>query len=220
MKNKKASFPSFIYMVLFVLLMYPALKAVNSGNYFEVKRIEIDGNRKFMKVLNKFKGMDLRSLAEDEIIEELKRDNMVKEVIVKKVFPHTLIVKIKERKPVACYISSRDQYTIDSDGRAFLKGCMDGLIVLKSSEVPIGFQLDFVKDKHYLGDDCEWVDFVSPFSINLKFKGFNYTVMLPVENFEDKYREAKRILPLLSGIYTFSYADFRAENKIYLGRKK
>lgn len=220
MKIKKIPFPSFIYMILLILLMYPALKAVNSGNYFEIKRIEIEGNHKFLKVLEKFKGSDLRKLDESDVIKELKKDSMVRKVMVKKVFPHTLMVKIEERKPIACYLSRDGSYVLDEDGTAFLKGCMKGIAVLTPSEVPLKFQLNFIKNKAYLAEETVWVNFMSPFSVKLKLKGFNSLIMLPVKNFEEKYKKAKELLPVLSDTYVFSYADFRVGNKIYLGRKK
>lgn len=220
MKTKRLSFPSFIYMIFLILLMYPALKAVNSGDYFEIKRIEIEGNQKFINVLEKFKGRDLRKLDENDVIKELKKDSMVRKVMVKKVFPHTLMVKIVERKPVACYVSRDGSYVLDEDGTAFLKGCIKDLVVLTPSEVPLKFQLDFIKNKNYLAEETAWVNFMSPFSVKLKLKSVNATVMLPVKNFEEKYKAAKDLLPILSNTYVFSYADFRVGNKIYLGRKK
>jgi len=219
MRNKRLMF-SFFMAFISVFLMFSALKAINKGIHFQLKRIKIEGNQIYAKDLTSFIGKDLNSIKEEEILEKIKHHPLVKEVKIKKIFPHTLIVKIVERNPLACYKTANGTFTIDSDGNIFLNSCMNGLTMLLESKIPLEFQVNFLKENIKFLQDVEWIQFSSPFFVEVKFRGEKPRVLLPIRKFSKRILLSKEILPLLTGNFSFNYADFRAENKIYLGRQK
>ncbi|HUL30938.1 MAG TPA: FtsQ-type POTRA domain-containing protein [Thermodesulfobacteriota bacterium] len=94
-----------------------------SDPYFRVRDVEVQGGRKISKEtllsLTAVEGMpNLFSVKLKEVVKRLESHPWVAQVRVRKVFPHTIVIQVEERKPMAI-LQLEELYYIDTQGEIF-----------------------------------------------------------------------------------------------------
>src|SRR4030043_1509194 len=94
-----------------------------SDSYFRVREVEVEGGRKIPKEtllsLTVLEGMpNLFSIKLKEVVKRLESHPWIEQVRVRKVFPHKIVIQIKERKPMAI-IQLEELYYVDTQGEIF-----------------------------------------------------------------------------------------------------
>ncbi len=222
MKTNRKKAPVFLYLLLpMALLFYPAFKKAETEKCFLLKNIKIEGEQGIKLHFERLIGRDLRKINERKLENEIIKDKFVKEVRIRKIFPHTLIVSIKKRRAIACYETSNGLYTLGEEGEKIQGGCSSSLPVLLQSPLDLKFQVKFLRERKVLAAETDWIKFLSPFSIEIKPKRIDMVVLFPVENFPKRYARFKSILPEILDLgFKPAYLDFRVKGKIFIGRKR
>jgi cell division protein FtsQ len=91
--------------------------------YFRVREVEVEGGRKIPKEtllsLTVIDGMpNLFSVKLKEVVERLESHPWIEQVRVRKIFPHKILIQIKEKRPMAI-IQLEELYYIDTQGEIF-----------------------------------------------------------------------------------------------------
>jgi cell division septal protein FtsQ len=94
-----------------------------SDSYFRVREVEVEGGRKIpketLRSLTVMEGMpNLFSVKLKEVVKRLESHPWIEQVRVRKVFPHKIVIQIKERKPMAI-IQLEELYYVDTQGEIF-----------------------------------------------------------------------------------------------------
>jgi cell division septal protein FtsQ len=115
---------SFLSVIFISLYMYHYYK-VNFHLPFYIKNFKIlnvknsDINQ-IRKILDKYKGVPLKSLNLEKVYLEIKNIAWIKDVTIHKNFPSTLIVDIKEAKPVSI-VSIKNKFYLLVDNYKLIK---------------------------------------------------------------------------------------------------
>ncbi len=122
---KKAIRVAFQLLLLsfFLLIGHWVYVHLLSDSYFRVREVEVEGSRKIPKEtllsLTVMEGMpNLFSVKLKEVVRRLESHPWIEQVRVRKVFPHKIVIQVKERKPMAI-IQLEELYYIDARGEIF-----------------------------------------------------------------------------------------------------
>ena len=117
------------YKIVLLLLAFIFLTTFNpnkldliqteNNEFFKIKIIDIKGNflvkkNEISEKLSTIYNKNIFLIKEEDIQEPLKDINFLKEVIVKKKYPNTIIIKIVETKPVAILFKDKNKYVLDN----------------------------------------------------------------------------------------------------------
>ena len=91
----------------------------NNKYFFKIRNIEIIGNsiikkKKIIKKLNDIYGQNIFFIKKGDIVDPLKSINFLEKIEVKKKYPNTIIVKIKETRPLGVLFKDNIKYILDS----------------------------------------------------------------------------------------------------------
>lgn len=124
---KKAIRVAFQLLLLssFLLIGHWVYVHLLSDSYFRVREVEVEGGRKIPKEtllsLAVMEGMpNLFSVKLKEVVKRFESHPWIEQVRVRKVFPHKIVIQIKERKPMAI-IQLGELYYIDTRGEIFIQ---------------------------------------------------------------------------------------------------
>ncbi len=141
----------------------------NSNNIFKIKKIIILNNflikkEEIILKLGSLYNKNILLIKRKDIEESLENINFLKKVEVKKKYPHTIVIKIFETKPVGILFKDKEEYLLDS---------LANLIKIEKNK-------DFVGLPVIIGDEAEnyIINFLDQLKIN-KFpindiKNFSY----------------------------------------------
>ena len=141
----------------------------NSNNIFKIKKIIILNNFLIKKeeIILKLRSLynkNILLIKRKDIEESLENINFLKKVEVKKKYPHTIVIKVFETKPVGILFKDKEEYLLDS---------LANLIKIENNK-------DFVGLPVIIGDEAEnyIINFLDQLKIN-KFpindiKNFSY----------------------------------------------
>jgi cell division septal protein FtsQ len=122
---KKAIRVAFQLLLLsfFLLIGHWVYVHLLSDSYFRVREVDVEGGRKIPKEtllsLAVMDGMpNLFSVKLKEVVKRFESHPWIEQVRVRKVFPHKIVIQIKERKPMAI-IQLGELYYIDTRGEIF-----------------------------------------------------------------------------------------------------
>jgi cell division septal protein FtsQ len=112
-----------LLLSLFLLIGHWVYVHLLSDSYFRVREVEVEGGRKIPKEtllsLAVMEGMpNLFSVKLKEVVKRFESHPWIEQVRVRKVFPHKIVIQIKERKPMAI-IQLGELYYIDTRGEIF-----------------------------------------------------------------------------------------------------
>lgn len=107
--------------VLFVLISGALLAILVYSPLFSVRAIDIQGATRvsqedILRIAGAYKGAPLFSLATDQMAQNLMKDLRIEQATVRRNFPSTLVIAIKERKPVATFRTDYGYADVDSEG--------------------------------------------------------------------------------------------------------
>ena len=141
----------------------------NSNNIFKIKKIIILNNflikkEEIILKLGSLYNKNILLIKRKDIEESLENINFLKKVEVKKKYPHTIVIKVFETKPVGILFKDKEEYLLDS---------LANLIKIENNK-------DFVGLPVIIGDEAEnyIINFIDQLKIN-KFpindiKNFSY----------------------------------------------
>jgi cell division septal protein FtsQ len=122
---KKAIRVAFRLLLLsfFLLIGHWVYVHLLSDSYFRVREVEVEGGRKIpketLRSLAVMEGMpNLFSVKLKEVVKRFESHPWIEQVRVRKVFPHKIVIQIKERNPMAI-IQLGELYYIDTRGEIF-----------------------------------------------------------------------------------------------------
>ncbi|MBF0567029.1 MAG: FtsQ-type POTRA domain-containing protein [Nitrospirae bacterium] len=120
-------------VVLSILAIISAGFAIEKTDFLKVKNLTIEGNNhlknmEILKLLN-VNGKNLITLDEELLSRRLQASPWTKSVILRKELPGTLIIKIKEKDPVAILKKGNDEYYLDTMGTLLDKTGSNALIL-------------------------------------------------------------------------------------------
>ncbi len=115
------------YLLLVIAVFSLIIFAINTFkkhkiSIFKVRNIELIGiynapKESLLKVLEKYRNKSLTELDLKKIYTELIKIPWIDDVIIRKRYPSTLIVKVIEKTPVAILETDKKFYLIDAEGR-------------------------------------------------------------------------------------------------------
>lgn len=222
---------SFLFVLSFFLVLQKICIFLYSWEKLDTQLIEISCENKtiFSEIQEWFQGKHLGNLPLlniEEIKTKLLQHTWVKDVNIRKSFPSTLKVQIKERIPQAV-IKMGDFYLIDRDGvrlKQILPEDNPGLPVFIDSH---NFE-SREKEKMELGWLClsslsrqdqelvEFIDLSKYENISVKFKDSSTWLILGNKNFRQKIESYHEYRPLLRKYGPLEYANLSIDDRIII----
>ncbi len=106
---------------LTVFAMYGYL---SQSQFFQITSIPIEGNKMLREQeILKLSGIDIHSnlmaINRNQIREKLKKNEWIEDVVLKRQWPDQLVIKIREKKPVALLNTSKGLFYLDEQGEPF-----------------------------------------------------------------------------------------------------
>ena len=200
-------------------LVYSGISLRGIEGAFRVEKVKVEGGDE--GTLSVLLGRDLRKLTTADVLRAMERDPFISGVEVKKIYPHTLLIKVIRKKPFACMLSAGREFLIDSKGRVIKPGCPEVALRFIPSELPLKFQLAFMERHRGELSPFEWVRISSPFYVEGKLRSSSWRVLLPIKGFSRKLNLLLSLLPILEKeAPNFSLLDFTCQGKLYLRREK
>jgi len=206
-----------------------------SWDHLDVKGIEIASKRAAVKeeIQEFFEGKNFGNilLLDIGLLQELLEGHRwVENVCVRKIFPSSLRIEIKERTPVAV-LKKENFYLIDKEGILLEKINFQenqGLPLLVDSN---NFKKDY-KDKIALAWEClesfipserkkvEILDLTDYENVTLKLKGSETNFILGAEQFSQKLKIFQKWHSRLEKYEPLEYVDLRFQDRLYIKSQK
>jgi cell division protein FtsQ len=97
---------------------------LSQSQFFQITSIPIEGNKMLQEQeILKLSGIDIRSnlmaISQKQIREKLKKNEWIEDVVLKRHWPDQLVIKIREKKPVALLNTSKGLFYLDERGNPF-----------------------------------------------------------------------------------------------------
>ena len=107
--------------ILLLLLFIIGIVSFLNSNYFTVKKVHITGNellsdKYILEVCKLNQKINIFNVQQEELANKLVNLPQVKGAVVKRDFPRQLVIKIKERVPIAVISDNSSYVTIDKEG--------------------------------------------------------------------------------------------------------
>ena len=93
----------------------------DNNTFFKIEKIIVSNNflvkeEEIISKLKKLYNKNILLIKREDIEESLKNINFLKKIEVKKKYPHTIIIKIFETKPVGILFKDKEEYLLDNSG--------------------------------------------------------------------------------------------------------
>lgn len=110
----------FLY-VLFGFLCYKGFIFLLTTDYFLLKEVEVDGTKvllpEYVVSISKLRGgISLFLINTNKVKDNIKKDPWIEDVVVKKYFPHTIYIFIKERVPFCILTNGKKNLVLNDEG--------------------------------------------------------------------------------------------------------
>ena len=107
--------------ILLLLLFIIGIVSFLNSNYFTVKKVHIIGNellsdKYILEVCKLNQEINIFNVQQEELANKLVNLPQVKGAVVKRDFPRQVVIKIKERVPIAVISDNSSYVTIDKEG--------------------------------------------------------------------------------------------------------
>ena len=111
-----------IYVIFFLVLSTLNNTTINNFNLVKISKIEVSGlnNKDNLYILNQIKFLKLESiffLNKENIIDTIKKNNLVENFYIKKKYPSSLDVKLNKTKFLANIELSGNRFFVGSNGK-------------------------------------------------------------------------------------------------------
>lgn len=132
-KNKKKISYSFRLFFLFLVLVFACIAFMHSS-YFAITAVKVEGTkyltvRQVLELCEIEKGTNIFSLNYKNLTKQLRTNCWVENVEIKRRLPDKVIIRIKEREPLATLIINQKFINVDKQGVALSNDvfCQDNL---------------------------------------------------------------------------------------------
>lgn len=155
-RNKKVFTPLFVIFLLIVSLIILIFN-IFKHDYFKISQIYIDGNKvlseeEILSKLNDPIGNNIFIYDKNKSLENLEKDEVIKDVTIKKEYPDKLLISVKEEFPFMTGSINSESYIISNESKVLDKNNnINDLIVLKGLEKKPKIGEKFTNDKSILG---------------------------------------------------------------------
>lgn len=213
----------FIILTFFFISSYNPRSSKNKFiNIFQIKKIEIKNNKILSKddILNEIKPIFGRSLFlfnSDELFDLISRIDFVDSAEIKKIYPSTLKITIKEKNPVAILLIDKKKYLVSSSGEQ-----INFIENNKFNDLPVIFGAD-IKKFQVLYKTLESINFnIDEINSFYFFKIGRWDIKLNsgvlIRLPQNKYRESlENFIKVNSEIKNkYKIFDYRIENQLIL----
>ena len=219
---------------LFFLVQQTYLFLITWDN-LDVKRVEVECKRTAVKeeILQFFKGKNLGNILLLDIVRlqnELKGHRWIKDVCVRKIFPSSLKIEIRERIPAAV-VKKENYYLIDRDGVLLEKvdpqNRKDLPLLVDANHFERYYQeklslawrcLDSLPPQER--DRIEVMDLSEYANVVVKLKGEETRLKLGSDGFSQKLRLFRNYQSKLEKFEPLEYVDLRFDGRLYLKPQK
>ncbi|MFQ6109066.1 MAG: cell division protein FtsQ/DivIB [Candidatus Aminicenantales bacterium] len=219
---------------LFFLIQQTYLFLITWDN-LDVERIEVDCKKTFLKeeILQSFKGKNLGNillLDIDQLQNKFKDHRWVKDVRVRKIFPSSLKIEIRERVPAAV-VRKENHYLIDRDGILLEK-----INPQERKDLPLFVDANHFKrsyqEKLHLAWECleslpseerkqvELLDLSEYANVTIKLKGEETRLKLGADHFSRKLQIFRSYRTKLEALCPLEYVDLRFDDRLYIKPRK
>ena len=222
---------SFLFVLGFFLILQKICVFLYSWEKLDVKLVEISckNDKIFTEVQDWFESKHLGNLLLlniDEIKSNLIQFTWIKDVNIRKSFPSTLKIQIKERFPQAV-IKMENYYLIDLDGirlKQILPEDNPGLPVfidshnfnvLGEEKMKLGWQCLFSLSREDQ-QSVEYIDLSKYENISLKFKDSSTWLILGNKDFRQKIESYQKYKPFLRKYGPLEYANLSIDDRIII----
>ena len=213
----------FVILTFFFISSYNPRSSKNKFiNIFQIKKIEIKNNKILSKddILNEIKPIFGRSLFlfnSDELFDLISRVDFVDSAEIKKIYPSTLKITIKEKNPVAILLIDKKKYLVSSSGEQ-----INFIENNKFNDLPVIFGAD-IKKFQVLYKTLESINFnIDEINSFYFFKIGRWDIKLNsgvlIRLPQNKYRESlENFIKVNSEIKNkYKIFDYRIENQLIL----
>lgn len=158
-KNKKKISYSFRLFFLFLVLVFACIAFMHSS-YFAVTDVKIEGikyltERQVLELCEIEKGTNIFSLNYKNLTKRLRTNCWVEEVEIKRRLPGKVIIRIKEREPLATLIIAQKFINVDKQGVALSNDvfCQDNLPLITG----VSYQGKVIPGRQITGNNLKQV---------------------------------------------------------------
>lgn len=208
-----------------------------SWDHLNIKKIEIvcsklEEKEEIEQIFNRKKLGNILLLDIGQLQEVLTEINWVKEVQVRKIFPSSLKIKIKERRPIARLKKEKENLVlIDEEGvelRKINSAEYEHFPLLIDSN---NFEKDY-KEKLKMAWEClrslspsekgqiEALDLTDYGNVTIQLKEIQTKLILGSDRFSQKFRLFQSFSDRLEQYGALEYADLRIPDRLYIKPKK
>ena len=217
------------FLIFFIILTFFFISSYNPRssknifiNLFQIKKIEIKNNKILSKndILNEIKpifGKSLFLFNSDELFDLISRVDFVDSAEIKKIYPSTLKITIKEKNPVAILLIDKKKYLVSSSGEQ-----INFIDNNKFNDLPVIFGTD-IKKFQILYKTLETINFsIDEINSFYFFKIGRWDIKLNsgvlIRLPQNKYRESlENFIKVNSEIKNkYKIFDYRIENQLIL----
>jgi len=219
---KKLKFLNYFFLFILFSTFFPNFNKTNKSIFFSIKNIEIKdiyflSSKEIESSLSNIKNKNLLFVSNDYIQSKLVEYDFISSFQVKKVFPNTLVIKIKEKKPVAIHFDGKKNFYISENGDfinfialekyknlPFVFGKNIDFGIFFQNMKKINFPLSEVKSYHYF-DIGRW---------DITFKN-GKILKLPKQNYEEILEKFISIMQDKT-FEKYKIFDYRIKNQLIL----
>ena len=217
------------FLIFFIILTFFFISSYNPRssknifiNLFQIKKIEIKNNKILSKddILNEIKpifGKSLFLFNSDELFDLISRVDFIDSAEIKKIYPSTLKITIKEKNPVAILLIDKKKYLVSSSGEQ-----INFIDNNKFNDLPVIFGTD-IKKFQILYKTLETINFsIDEINSFYFFKIGRWDIKLNsgvlIRLPQNKYRESlENFIKVNSEIKNkYKIFDYRIENQLIL----
>ena len=136
-KRRRRSFGRLFRGIIFLVVSAAVLGVFVYVPFFTLNEIRLEGAKylteeDILRIGNIYMGEQLFRLETDVVQSRLSKDLRIEEVSVRRKLPHTLEIKIKERRPLATIICDYGYLDLDHDGTI-----LDSYKTIKTMQIPM-----------------------------------------------------------------------------------
>ncbi|MSS78223.1 FtsQ-type POTRA domain-containing protein [Anaerococcus sp. AGMB00486] len=156
-KRKEKVFTSlfmiFLLIISFIVIIYNIFK----NDYFKISQIYIEGNKilsdeEILSKLNNPIGNNIFFYDANKSIENLKKEEIIKDVDIQKEYPDKILINVKEEFAFMTATFNNKEYIISNESKVLDKTSnKNGLVVLKGIEKKPKLGEKFTDNKQVLG---------------------------------------------------------------------
>lgn len=214
-----------IYVIFFLALSTLNNIAINNFNLVKISKIEVSGlnNKDNLYILNQLKFLELENiffLNKENIINTIKKNNLVENFYIKKKYPSSLDIKLNKTKFLANIDLNGNHFFVGSNGKLIKADYLNNDLPYLSERTSIDEFLHFtdvIKKSIFDYNQISNIYFFPSKRWDIKTKK-EILIKLPIENINEALKNAHYIINDKKFL-NIKYIDLRIKNQIILNNK-